>query len=94
MTQTIGIAWFLPDQWERLRTIAPDPDRLENTYEAWLSYAQQQFDLLKSQGLDVRKVIVDVDELVAWCNAKKLPVSGESRSHFVANRLQEASKQN
>ncbi len=93
MAQTIGIAWFLPDQWERLRTIAIDANQLEDTYQGWLSYAQQQFVLLKSRGLNVRKVFIDVDELVAWCSAKKLPVNGESRSHFVADKLQESSKQ-
>ncbi len=94
MIQTIGIAWFLPDQWERLRSVAADPDRLEDTYEAWRSYAEHQFELLKSQGLDVRKVVVDVDELVTWCSAKKLPISGESRSQFVTYKLQEPNSRN
>jgi hypothetical protein len=87
MTQTIGIARYRADQWEQLRGISADPDRLEKTYEEWLSYAKKQLAELRSKGCKVQKVDVDLDELLSWCTRKRLPLNGESRAEFVAEKL-------
>jgi GTP cyclohydrolase I len=90
MTQTIGIARYRADQWEQLRGISADPDRLEKTYEEWLSYAKKQLAELRSKGCKVQKVDVDLDELLSWCTHKRLPLNGESRAQFVAHKLQQS----
>jgi hypothetical protein len=89
MTQTIGIAWYRPDQWEQLRKLSDDSDRLEGTYEEWLSYAEEQLAELRSRGCVVRRVDVDLDELLKWCTFKRLPLNGESRSQYVAEKLRQ-----
>ena len=35
-----GVAWYRPEQWERLREVSEDVDNLEETYEAWLKTAE------------------------------------------------------
>jgi len=35
-----GIAWYRPEQWERLREVSEDVENLEETYEAWLETAE------------------------------------------------------
>src|SRR6266704_4477633 len=39
-----GIAWYRRDQWGRLRELAADPDKLEESYEDWLVGAQGFFE--------------------------------------------------
>jgi hypothetical protein len=32
----VGVAWYPPEGWERIRAVAADPERLEDSYEEWL----------------------------------------------------------
>ena len=32
----VGVAWYREDQWNRLRALATDRDKLANTYAEWL----------------------------------------------------------
>ena len=89
MTQTIGVAWYRPDQWEQMRKLSDDSDRLEGTYEQWLSYAERQLAELRSRGCRVQKVDVDLDELLKWCTSKRLPLNGDSRAQYVAEKLRQ-----
>ena len=38
----IAVAWYRRDQWERLRELAADPEKLEPTYDEWLEMAQRK----------------------------------------------------
>lgn len=37
MATAIGIAWYEPSDWTKLRAIAPDVETLENTHGEWLA---------------------------------------------------------
>ena len=94
MRHHLAIAWFRSDQWDRLRALATDSHVLENTFEEWRAYAESQYADMKRKGLDVRKIDVDLDELVAWCNHKKIPLDANARSEFAAHKLQLESNRN
>jgi hypothetical protein len=85
-----GVAWFSASDWERLKEVVPDPDRLEATYEEWVSMATDALADLKRAGVAPRKVAVDVEELLARCEQNDLEPDGSSRAHFAANKLREA----
>ena len=36
-----GVAWYHPEQWQRLREVSEDVDNLEETYDAWLKTAER-----------------------------------------------------
>jgi hypothetical protein len=38
-------------------------------------------------GLDVRKVDVDVDDLVEWCKQRGLAVDAEARAQYVTEKI-------
>jgi hypothetical protein len=82
-----GIAWYRRDQWARLRELAADADKLEESYEAWLAGAQKTLVQMTVAGVRARRVDVDVDELARWCRREGRPVDGASRAAFVAERL-------
>ena len=39
MATVAGVGWYKPGEWDRLRAIAPDADKLEGTHAQWLAFA-------------------------------------------------------
>jgi len=83
----VGIAWYRPDQWEHLRQVSADGDAIERTFAELEDAATARLRDLKSEGVDVTKVMVDVDELVQWCSENRLRVDAQARAQFVAEEL-------
>ena len=84
---SIGIAWYRPDQWTLLRALASDPEVLENTYGEWLHFATKKMEDLRKEGIVVKKVDVDVQELAAWCQSRDRVLNGDARASFVTDKL-------
>jgi hypothetical protein len=55
-----GIAWYRPEQWERLRDVSEDVENLEETYEAWLQTAERLIREGIPTDVAVEKVDIDV----------------------------------
>ncbi|HEY2975644.1 MAG TPA: hypothetical protein VGJ48_24230 [Pyrinomonadaceae bacterium] len=85
----VGFAWYRPEQWQRVRDISSDAGALEDSYEEWLSLAEQKLKELSSSGLQVEKVDVHSEQLILWCNERGLEVNAQARSRYAAERLQE-----
>jgi hypothetical protein len=78
----IAVAWYDAAQWARLKQVAEDPDELDDTYEEWqqgAEYIEREF---MGRGLEVRRVPIDVDALVAWCRQHNKPVVADSRVEY------------
>lgn len=86
-----GIAWFRSDQWQLLRSLASDPDVLEQTHAEWETFAENGMKDLAREGVVVRKVDVDVNDLRAWCIGQKRPLDGAARAEYAATRLRDES---
>ena len=82
-----GIAWYRRDQWTCLRQLAPDVDKLEESYEDWLTGAQKALVQMSVAGVRAQRVDVDLDELARWCLAEGRPLDSAARAAFVASRL-------
>ena len=82
-----GVAWYRPEQWQRLRDVSEDVDNLEETYDAWLQTAERMLREGISPGVMVERVDIDVEEVLAWCNVRGLPMNAQSRTLFVAERM-------
>ena len=78
-----GMCWYRPDEWEDLRRVADDRDDLEATWEEWFHEAIRRCQLLEQQyGFRVRRVHVEVAELVAWCRAHGRRVDAGARAEY------------
>jgi hypothetical protein len=88
----IGVAWYRPDQWETLRNVSVDRDKLENTYSEWLVEAERVVKQLQQRGLRVVKVDVEISELMLWCESQRIPLDGEARSNYAAFKLHQLAK--
>lgn len=85
----IGVAWYRREQWDRLLQIASDRDELEDTYDEWVTMAERRLKELGQHGYMLRKVDIDVEELLSWCNSQNRPVDGAARTEFVILKLRE-----
>jgi hypothetical protein len=83
----VGIAWYRPWEWQRLRELAPDPGVMLDTHAEWLEVASKHLADMKQQGFLVVKVDIDVEELAAWCRQRGLPMNGAARSKFTALKV-------
>jgi len=84
-----GVAWYRPEQWERLREVSEDVDNLEETYDAWLKTAERLIRDGIPSDVRVERINVDVEEVLAWCNVLGLPMNASSRSRFVSERVRQ-----
>jgi hypothetical protein len=82
----VALAWYSADEWEKLRATAADVDNMEETYDEWVAHARMALKAAEAARLEVVKVVVRIDELVAWCKEKGLSVDGQARASFAAEK--------
>ena len=79
----IGVAWYSPSQWARLREVSADPEQLEQTHREWMAIYERTTRDLAANGLMLRKVPIDVADLEKWCRERKKPIDGSARAEYV-----------
>jgi len=84
-----GAAWYRPEQWARLREVSEDVENLDDTYEAWMQTAERLLRDGIPADVTVEKIDIDVEEVLAWCNVRGLPMNAQSRSRYVSERLRQ-----
>jgi hypothetical protein len=84
VTVKVALAWYDAIQWAKLKQIADDAMELDDSYEDWQHGIQTVEHQLREKGVDIQRVPIDVDSLVAWCKLRMIPVNAESRSRFAA----------
>jgi len=92
-TFIMGVSWYRPEQWERLREIAEDKATFDTSYEESLVEWEKKIQDLEAQGIRPIKVEVDVEELLIWCTAQGLAVTPETRTKFMMNTLRDLVRQ-
>jgi hypothetical protein len=80
----VGIAWFDPVQWAKLKRVAADADQLDETHEEWQRNAERTERELATRGLALRRIPIDVDALVEWCRRQNKPVDGAARAEYTS----------
>jgi hypothetical protein len=85
----MGCAWYRAEQWDRLREISVDRDDLEETHAEWVANVEETLREMRKAGMLVQKVEVDVEELLAWCQASQLDVDGEARAQYAGEMLRQ-----
>jgi hypothetical protein len=88
-TLIMGVSWYRPEQWERLREISEDKETFAVSYEVSLVESEKKIQNLEAQGMRPIKVEVDVEELLTWCTTQGLPVTPETRTKFMMNMLRD-----
>ena len=80
----VGIGWYDATQWAKLKEVAADSDRLDDSHEAWQRTADRTAEELASQGMTVRRVPIDVDALIQWCRVHDKAIDGKARAEYTS----------
>ena len=80
----MGIAWYRPEQWTRLRDLASDRDKLEGSYEDWPAGAQKTLVQMAVTGVRTQRVDIDIDALASWCQAEGRTLDSAARAEYAA----------
>jgi hypothetical protein len=82
-----GVGWYDSVQWAKLKQIADDADKLDDSYEAWLLQAEHLQREMARRGIKLERVPINVYALVKWCQANGKPVDGTSRGQYTSEIL-------
>lgn len=80
----VAIGYYRREEWERFLACADDRDKLENTREEWLVSFNKAFTNARASGINPKKVIVNLDELIEFCTKHGKKNDAETRSRFIA----------
>lgn len=86
----VGMAWYRPDNYLRLRAMFEDGDKLHRTYSEWLAAAEAGQERFEAQVIRVFRVDIDLNDFPKWCVTKGLNLNAASRmqcANVVAYRL-------
>jgi hypothetical protein len=88
----VGVAWYSPAEFVRLRECAADLDVIEDTHAEWEDNAIKSRQVLARQGVMAERIPLSVDEVVRWCAERGRPFDSAGRAAYVAELLQRRSK--
>jgi len=83
----IGIVWYTEKEWEKMKKISSDSERLEDSFKEWEEIAQKTLSDMKVNEIVGEKVFVKADEFFIWCKIHSLPMDASSRSRYVSEIL-------
>ena len=76
----IAMAWYSPATWAQLKAI-PEA-RIEISYDEFVRNFERLSQQFAARGVEVEKVVVDVDQMVAWCHRNGYAVDTTGRSIY------------
>lgn len=88
----MGVAVYLPHQWERLLATAEDREKLEGTWDEWRAVLDESERNMRAIGIKPIEVVLDMDEFEKYCAERGLTNVGGTRAEYVAERLRQASQ--
>jgi hypothetical protein len=77
----VCIGWYTPEQYARLREASTDQQWFQ-----WEAKATETLEILRAEGLAARKLAVDVEEMIAWCESAGKPFNSASRAEFISKK--------
>jgi hypothetical protein len=91
MSKTIGLAWFLREDYQQIRSICDD--EIWDTYDEWKAKVTAKLPHFERVGLTIEKIIVRPAELQAWARAEGVPINAGTRATYAAMLLARQSRQ-
>ena len=83
----LGVCWYTPEEFIKMKHAAIDGENFEDTYEEWRLFAEKTMTDLKKEDVKPQKVYVKTDDFRFWCEKNDLPIDGSARTRYVAEIL-------
>ena len=88
----LGIVWYRREDWDRLRQMFPDRKAMHDSFDDWLLDAEKLEGQLQTCGETTERVIIDPDELGAWCKARGAQPNGKMRARYVTEKTRQGGR--
>jgi len=82
--QVVGMAWYRPETFDKLRAMFEDGYKLHRTYDEWLLAAESGRKGLEDRGIRVVTVDIDPDKFPEWCKSQGLKLDADARTRFAS----------
>lgn len=83
----LALAVYLPEQYARLLALAADAADLEETWQEWHQNVEAARREMAAVGMHPVDVVVDLDELEAYCQLHGLANTSSTRAEYAAHLL-------
>lgn len=83
--QAVGMAWYKPENFIRLRAMFEDGHKLHPTYGEWFAAAEFGKKRLEADGARVFCVDIDPDNFPEWCASKGLKLDAHARNTYASS---------
>ncbi|TNC12351.1 hypothetical protein FF100_16105 [Methylobacterium terricola] len=80
--RSVGIAWYEPGDYPRLRAVMADAG-LPESYATWQMSAIQVEREVSRSGVAVARVRIEPEAFLAWCGERGVPPDAKARAAFV-----------
>ncbi len=80
----VGIAWYLPGDYDRARALMTDAGSLPDTFEQWLALAENAERAATASGNRIVRAILDPFEFPIWCRDNGVAPDGAGRARFAS----------
>lgn len=77
-----GIAWYRREDYDRLKEMFKDGDKLAATFDRWLAQAQSIYDRLTAEGNVVVKAEISPETFPGWCRAHGMEMDAKARMAY------------
>lgn len=88
----VGMAWYKPENFDRLRAMFEDGQKLPRTYPEWLAQAESGRKVLESAGKRVIRVDIDPDQFPEWCRLNGHNLNARARIAYANIKVREGIK--
>ena len=78
----VGMAWYKPEHFLRLKAMFEDGHKLHSTYDEWRVAAEQGRKTLEAKGVRVICVDIDPDQFPEWCQSQGMKINADARTKF------------
>lgn len=85
----LGVGWYRPEQWALLLAESVDRAKLDATHADWLASAKTSLKKIRAAGQNPVKIDIDVEEMIDWCSEQGMPLNGEARAQFIAEKARQ-----
>jgi hypothetical protein len=80
----VGVVWYRSrEDFDRLKLMFDDCQRLKMDYDEWLSRAERELDRRVKEGEVIEKIYLDADFFPEWCYRQNLKIDAKARINFV-----------
>jgi hypothetical protein len=82
--KTIGIVWYLREDYPRIVEIMEDGEQLPSSFDEWLALAEKLETEFLDCGLFVVRVTIEPETFLVWQTAHGLPADAAMRDLFAS----------